>query len=78
MIQILEPRYRDMTILVAYYKLAAQGFSSEIEILRGPRKGKYIVSQEEATASRTETLKTKSGKKMLVKVIPLEKLISTD
>jgi len=72
-IQIKEPRYRDMTVLVARFRLPpAQDV--EIEIEKGARKGHYLAKSEVICSSPIEFMKTKNGRKLEMRVIPLTKL----
>ena len=77
-IQIIEPRYRDMTVLIACWRLEHDGYDSLIEIMRGPRKGKYVTSYSDIMGSKIETLRTRSGKRMLVRAVPLAKLTNIE
>lgn len=72
-INIKEPRYRDMTVLVARFRLPpAQDV--EIEIEKGARKGFYRAKSEVICSSPIEFMKTKNGRKLEMRAIPLSKL----
>lgn len=72
-IMIKAPRYRDRSVLLAKYKLSC-GQGATVQILEGAYKGLYYVSNENICNSPIETMKTKSGKEMLMRAVPLDKL----
>lgn len=72
-IQVWEPRYRDMAVLVARFKIPAGG-DINVEIMRGARKGLYHVTNESICSSPIEFMQTKSGKKLEMRAIPFSKL----
>ena len=72
-IKIWEPRYRDMSVLVARFRIPPAS-NILIKILRGARKGLYIAKSEAICSSPIEFMRTKSGKKLEMRVIPLSKL----
>lgn len=73
MIEIWEPRYKDMTVLIMTKKLKS-GVDNHIEITKGAYNGKYIVPQETLAECRTEMKPTKSGYIMSFTIVPLNKL----
>lgn len=73
MLIIKAPRYHDRTVLLARYKLPC-GQGIEVKILEGAYKGLYYVSNENICNSPIETMKTKAGKNMLMRAVPLDKL----
>ena len=72
-IQIWEPRYRDMKVLVARYKLPPGG-DIDIEIMKGARKGFYHVKNQSICSSPIEYMKTRNGRKIEMRAIPFDKL----
>ena len=73
MIEIWEPRYRDMSVLVARFKIPA-GQDFDVLIKKGSRKGLYLVKNSVVVNSPIEKMKTRTGKQIEVRVIPLSKL----
>lgn len=73
MIVIKEPRYRDRSVLLARYKLPC-GQGVEVMILQGAYKGLYYVSNEDICNSNLETMRTKAGKDIWMRAVPLDKL----
>jgi hypothetical protein len=74
MIEIWEPRYKDMTVLVAKDKIVA-GKDVDIEITKSKAyKGKYVVSSEDVANAPSETMKTRTGALKPMKAIPFDKL----
>jgi hypothetical protein len=73
MIEIYEPRYRDRAVLVAGYKIAI-GYPIDIRIKKGAYKGDYRASSNVVYHSPCETMHTRSGKDIIMRAIPLDKL----
>lgn len=73
MIKIWQPRWRDRRVLIARYKIPA-GCDFNIEITQSTAKGVYRVSNELVCKSPIESMKTKSGKAIQVRAIPLDEL----
>lgn len=74
MIEIWEPRYRDMTVLLAKDKLIS-GEDTEVEITKSKAyKGKYTVSAKDIEKSPDEVMKTKTGIMKPMKAVPFDKL----
>ena len=73
MIKIWQPRWRDRRVLIARYKIPA-GCDFKIEITQSVAKGIYKVSNELVCKSPIESMKTKSGKAIQVRAIPLDEL----
>lgn len=74
MIEIWEPRYKDMTVLLARDKIAV-GKDAEIEITKSKAyKGRYVVSAKDLEESPDELMKTKSGFMKPMKAVPFNKL----
>lgn len=73
MIEVWEPRYRDMKVLVARFRIPpAQDF--DVLIKKGARKGIYRVRSEVVANSAIETMKTKAGKTIEMRAIPFDKM----
>lgn len=78
MIEIWEPRYKDMTVLIARDKIVA-GKDAEVEITKSKAyKGKYVVSAKDLEESPDELMKTKSGFMKPMKAVPFNKLRRTE
>lgn len=73
MIKIWEPRWRDRTVLIARYKIPC-GADFQIEIVKSAAKGLYRVTNELVCKSPIETMKTKSGKTIQMRAVPLDEL----
>ena len=73
MIKILQPRWRDRRVLIARYKIPA-GCDFNIEITQSAAKGIYRVSNDLICKSPIESMKTKNGKAIQVRVVPLDEL----
>ena len=72
-IKIWEPRYRDRGCLIARYKIPA-GQAIEVEIERGAYKGLYKVQPETIAHSNIESLSTRNGQTISVRVISLDEM----
>jgi hypothetical protein len=73
MIKINEPRYHDRVVLIARYRIPC-GQDFTIQILKGAYAGEYKVSNEVICASPIESMKTRSGKQLSMRAVPLDKL----
>lgn len=73
MIEIWEPRYKDLTVLIMTSKLKS-AVDNPIEITKGAYKGKYIVPKEVLPDCNTELKPTKSGFVVKFTIVPLNKL----
>lgn len=73
-IKIWQPRYRDNTCLVARYRIPC-GQDINVQIQQGARKGIYKVPNSVICESTIELMKTKTGKYIEVRAIPLAKMI---
>ena len=73
MIVIREPRYRDRTVLLARYRLPA-GQSVYVRIMRGSYCGLYIASNDAIIKAPIEEMKTKQGKTISMRAVPLDDL----
>lgn len=73
-IKILQPRYRDNTVLLARYKLPA-GQDVEVEILQGAYRGVYALKNSDICSANIEVLVARTGRKIAVRAVPLDKLI---
>ncbi len=73
MIKIKEPRYHDRSVLIARYHIPC-GQGVTIQILKGAYAGEYKVSNEVICASPIETMRTRSGKNLSMRAVPIEKL----
>ena len=76
-IKIWQPRYRDNSCLVARFRIPC-GRGINVEILKGARKGLYKVSSEDICSSPIETMRTKAGKFIEMRAIPLDKLVRVE
>ena len=73
MIKIWQPRWRDRVVLIARYRIPA-GQDFEIEITQSTAKGVYKVSNELICTSKIEEMKTKQGKVIQMRAVPLDEL----
>lgn len=71
MIEIKSPRYHDRTVLLARYRLPA-GQGVDVKILYGAYKGLYKVSNKAIVNSPIEEMKTKAGRMMSMRAVPLD------
>lgn len=71
MIKIKSPRYRDRVVLLAKYRLPCGG-DVEVEILYGAYKGIYHVTNKVICQSPIEGMKTKQGKIIAMRAVPLD------
>ena len=71
MIEIRAPRYHDRTVLLARYRLPC-GQDVEVKILQGAYKGFYRVSNDVIAKSPVEGMKTKAGKIIAMRAVPLD------
>jgi len=76
-IKIWEPRYRDMTVLVARYRIPPAS-DIQVQIMKGARKGLYLVKSEAICSAPIEMMATKSKRKIEMRVIPFSKLERID
>lgn len=73
MITIYEPRYHDRVVLIARYKIPC-GQDFTIKITKGAYAGEYKVTNDTVCASPIETMKTRSGKQLSMRAVPLDKI----
>ena len=73
-IKIKEPRYKDMVVLVARYRIPC-GKDFNVEIEKGSYKGLYKVSNEVVCKSAIDSFKTKQGKTLSVRAIKIDDLV---
>lgn len=73
MIKIWQPRWRDRVVLIARYRIPA-GRDFEIEITQSTAKGVYKVTNELICKSPIEEMKTKQGKVIQMRAVPLDGL----
>lgn len=73
MIIIKSPRYRDRSVLLARYKLPC-GKDVEVKITEGAYKGLYKVRNAVICRAPIEDMKTKQGKLLSMRAVPLDKL----
>ena len=73
MITIKSPRYHDRTLLIARYKIPC-GHGVTVKILNGSYKGIYNVSSEVLCSSPIESMKTRYGRQISMRAVPLDKL----
>lgn len=73
MFKINEPRYHDRVVLVARYRIPC-GQDFTIQILKGAYAGEYKITNEVVCASPIESMKTRSGKQLSMRAVPLDKL----
>lgn len=74
MLEIIEPRYRDHSVLLAQYKLTP-GYPAKIHIRRGAYSGDYEVSAKDIASAPSEMMKTKNGSRISMKAVPLKCLV---
>lgn len=72
-VEIFEPRYRDMTVLIARFNIPP-ACDMQVRIKYGARKGLYLVRNADIIASPLESMKTKRGGTIAVRAVPLDKL----
>lgn len=72
-IDIQEPRYRDRTVLLARYRLPA-GYDVYVNIMKGAYKGLYIANQDVISEAPIEEMKTRKGKVISMRAVPLDNL----
>ena len=70
-LDIIEPRYRDNTVLLARYKLPA-GQDVMVAIRKGAYKGLYKVTNETICRSAIETIKSRSGRPIQMSAVSLD------
>ena len=73
MITIKAPRYHDRTLLVARYRIPC-GQGIDVEILYGAYKGIYHIPSEAICKAPIENMKTRSGRNLSMRAIPLDDL----
>lgn len=73
MIKIWEPRWKDRKVLIARYRIPC-GVDFEIEIMKSSAKGIYRVTNELVCKSPIEIMKTKTGKEISMRAVPLDEL----
>ena len=73
MIKIKAPRYHDNVVLLARYRLAC-GQDATVEIQTGSYKGVYKVKNSDICNSPLEGMKTRQGKIIQMRAVPLDKL----
>ena len=73
MIEIKAPRYHDRVCLLAKYRLPC-GQDVTVKILYGAYKGVYRVTNETICESAVESMKTKAGKTIQMRAVPLDKM----
>ena len=71
MIVIKSPRYRDRTVLLARYRLPC-GQDVKVKITEGAYKGIYNVANDVICKSPIEGMKTKQGKTIAMRAVPLD------
>lgn len=73
MIRVWHPRYHDNTVLVARYKIPCGG-GVDLEIMQGAYKGIYKASNATIISSPIESVKSRNGRNISMRVIPIDKL----
>lgn len=73
MIKIWQPRWKDRRVLIARYRIPA-GQDFEIEITQSAAKGIYRVPNSLICKSPIEVMKTKTGKEIQMRAVPLDEL----
>ena len=71
MIIIKSPRYRDRKVLLARYRLPC-GQDVKVKITEGAYQGVYNVSNEVICQSTIEEMRTKQGKTIAMRAVPLD------
>lgn len=74
MIKINEPRYHDKVVLIARYRIPC-GQDFTIQILKGAYAGEYKVTNEAVCVAPIETMRTRNGKDLSMRAVPLDKLL---
>ena len=72
MIEVLEPRYHDMKVLVAGYKV--KGYPVRIKIVNGFYAGEYLASKQVVENSERKIIKSKKGNDVEMICIPYDDL----
>lgn len=73
MIKVWQPRWRDRRVLIARYRIPS-GQDFKIEITQSVAKGVYLVRNEVVCKSPIETMKTRQGKTIQMRAVPLDEL----
>lgn len=73
MIKIWQPRWRDRVVLIARYRIPA-GQDFNIEITQGTAKGVYRIKNDLICKSPIESMKTRTGKTIQMRVVPLDEI----
>ena len=73
MITIWEPRWKDRKVLIARYRIPC-GADFEIEIKKSAAKGIYKVTNDLVCKSPIEMMKTKTGRQIQMRAVPLDEL----
>lgn len=76
-IEVFEPRYHDMTVLLAKYRLPANA-DVYVKISKGAYKGKYLVTASDIAKAKDDMMMSKSGHPIGLKAIPIAALRRVD
>lgn len=74
MIEVWQPRWKDRKVLIARYRIPA-GCDFTIKITQSAAKGIYKVTNDLICRSPIEEMKTKTGKLIQMRAVPLDELI---
>ena len=72
-IEIRAPHYIDNVVLLAEYRLPKKD-GVFVKILHGAYKGYYHVNRETIFGSNIRPMRTKAGKTIAMRAVPLEKM----
>ena len=70
MIEVWQPRWRDRKVLIARYRIPS-GSDFTVKISQSAARGLYKVSNELVCNSPIEMMKTKTGKMIQMRAVPL-------
>lgn len=73
MIEVWQPRWKDRRVLIARYKIPA-GQDFKIKITQSAAKGIYKVTNDLVCKSPIEQMKTRAGKFIQMRAVPLDQL----
>lgn len=73
MIEVWQPRWRDRKVLIARYRIPA-GQDFKIKITQSVAKGVYLVKNETVRKAPIEMMKTRQGKEIQMRAVPLDEL----
>lgn len=77
MIRVWHPRYHDNSVLIARYKIPCGG-DVDLEIMKGAYKGLYRAKNETLISSPIESVTSRNGRPIQMRVVPIDKLERID